>query len=191
MNQKLPKFANKKDKDCEDGCGRKIYRRSKICKFCSGKRKSKPGDEKYKTARIKDKDCAGGCGKKISRASTRCYSCSGRLNCFKRRRNPKHPYTNSNGYILIGVEDHPNKSKRGYVPEHRLVMEKHLGRYLEPHENIHHINGVRADNRIENLELWITKQPKGQRIEDLIEWAEEILRTYKKEKENGTQHSST
>jgi hypothetical protein len=135
--------------------------------------------EKYKTARIKDKDCAGGCGKKIARASTRCYSCSGRLNCNKRRRNPKYPYTNSNGYILVGVEEHPYKTKRGYVPEHRLVMEKHLNRYLEPHENVHHKNGIRSDNRLEYLELWITKQPKGQRIEDLIQWAEEILAKYK------------
>jgi hypothetical protein len=181
MNNKLPKYANKKDKDCEDGCGRKITRRAKICVFCSGQRKSKLKEQKYISARIKDKDCAGGCGRKIARASNRCYSCSGKLNCFKRRRSPKYPYTNSNGYVLIGAENHPYKSKRGYVPEHRLVMEKHLGRYLLPHENIHHINGIRNDNRIENLELWVTKQPKGQRVEDLIKWAKEILQTYKKE----------
>jgi len=191
MKRKLPRFANKKDKDCEDGCGRKIVRKSKICVYCSGKRKSKPAEQKVKTARIKDKDCAGGCGKKIARASTRCYSCSGRLNCHKRRRNPKHAYMTHAGYILIGVDDHPYKQKKGYVAEHRLVMEKKIGRYLLPHENVHHINGVRSDNRIENLELWSTKQPKGQRVEDLVEWAEEILQLYKKDKTNDIEQSGT
>ena len=77
-----------------------------------------------------------------------------------------------------------NKSSYGYavkniggkqVKEHRKVMAEYLGRELLAHENVHHKNGVRDDNRIENLELWSTSQPYGQRVEDKIKWATEFL----------------
>jgi hypothetical protein len=61
---------------------------------------------------------------------------------------------------------------------HRYVMEQYLGRPLTKDENIHHINGDRADYRLENIELWNTAQPKGQRIEDKIAYAKEILAQY-------------
>jgi len=57
------------------------------------------------------------------------------------------------GYLLIRVVNHPFADSRGYVREHRLVMEKHLDRYLEPEEIVHHKNGIRDDNDIENLNL--------------------------------------
>jgi hypothetical protein len=56
------------------------------------------------------------------------------------------------------------------ILEHRFIWQQHHGRVLRPFENIHHINGIRHDNRIENLELWTKAQPCGQRPEDLVKW---------------------
>jgi hypothetical protein len=83
----------------------------------------------------------------------------------------KKPTRDYNGYVY-----------RGQRPEHRIVMEEHLGRRLLPTENVHHKNGIRNDNRIENLELWTRNQPPGQRVEDKVNWAVELLQMYAPEK---------
>lgn len=82
------------------------------------------------------------------------------------------------GYLMAWAPGHPRASNGKYVFEHVLVMEEMLGRYLLPGENVHHRNGVRDDNRPENLELWIEPQPAGIRGRDAVAWAREILARY-------------
>lgn len=88
-----------------------------------------------------------------------------------RRRKPE-------GYVLLYRPEHPNARKDGRVAEHTVVMADKLGRPLNPGENVHHKNGIRDDNRPENLELWRKSPTPGQRVSDLVEFARQILNEY-------------
>lgn len=74
----------------------------------------------------------------------------------------------SNGYIMILQPDHPYCNGKGYVMEHRLVMEEYLGRYLTKKEDVHHLNGIKTDNGIENLQI-VSKSEHGKITHPIID----------------------
>ena len=85
------------------------------------------------------------------------------------------------GYVQVRTTP-GNGNKGKYTYQHRLVMEQMIGRALVKGETVHHKNGIRNDNRPENLELWAEAQPYGQRVEDKVAYAIEILKQYAPER---------
>jgi len=88
-------------------------------------------------------------------------------------------YYSGDGYVLLYYPEHPNSDSNGQLREHVFVMSEHLGRPIEDGESVHHKNGIRDDNRLENLELWSSSHPKGQRVNDVIDFCIGYLTKYK------------
>lgn len=154
-------------KECTS-CGGNFQGRRQKCGPCIGREyREKVGNR-----------CAD-CGKVIKPGAVRCKSHQSE---FKRESSVGH--RTAKGYVVLSRPEHPNARANGQIFEHVLVMSDNLGRPLLPEENVHHKNGDKADNRIENLELWSTSQPTGQRVEDKIRWAREIIALYSDPKEN-------
>src|SRR5690348_8962604 len=142
---------------------------------------------------VEPKECAG-CGRRFQPSSRhlRCPACRSRTICVCGRPKQAKSATcgscrtelgsaNGNwrggrtrhkrGYVMVHVPNHPRALSGPYVFEHILVVEEMLGRFLEPFESVHHRNGVKDDNRPENLELWTRPHPTGIRVSDAVAWA--------------------
>lgn len=151
--------------------------------FCDAHRHRAATNDTRPARDIAERECAFPACDRIARTKGYCtghyqqHRTSGELRPLKV---PSGRYINSNGYALVYKPDDPSTTKNGWVMEHRWVMAEHLGRPLYPDENVHHINGVRDDNRLENLELWSSSQPSGQRVEDKLAWARQILERYER-----------
>ncbi len=86
-------------------------------------------------------------------------------------------FINKDGYVQVRDQEHKN-AIGGYVLEHVKIMSEHLHRPLKKGETVHHKNGIRDDNHLGNLELWCSKHPPGQRVDDLLGFCIEILLEY-------------
>ena len=141
----------------------------KLCIKC--KRPREPSSRQFKCSRCRAeiyKHPCKDCGKPVHHNSQRCFSCAH----AKIAKDALGLTRHKKGYIYIRVG-----SK--YRPQHAVILEQHLGRKLFSSERVHHRNGIKDDNHLNNLELWASNHPAGARVTDLLQWARHLIKTYK------------
>lgn len=152
------------DKLCANGCNKPCAPRYKVCQKCRhGAPVPCPTCDGLKTA-----------GAEVCKYCRRKAAIGPNHSCWRGGR-----IIDGHGYARVWKPDDVRANCGRYMKEHTIVMEKTLGRQMLPHESVHHRNGIKSDNRPKNLELWSKSHPCGQRIEDKVQWAIELLRLYK------------
>lgn len=151
--------------ECGCGCGRIILRNDghgHIRRFYFNHQSRKKGI--FECDRCADKnwliECACGCGGVITKRHNHGSHYRTTINSHRLKGELSRHWkggkriAKDSGYVLVRKPNHPRQTKTGYVREHILIMEEYLGRYLTKCEVVHHKNGNRRDNRLENLELY-------------------------------------
>ena len=162
------------------------------CVCCGKDVERKP----YQVSRAKNSFCSKVCfyNHKNTRTRKECMQCGEIIEVPYKEASKNKFCSHKCSSLWHSKENHPawnggrSITKEGYIYrwsgedrskiEHRVIFEQYLGRPLEKDEIIHHKNGDRSDNRLENLELWTKNHPMGQRVEDKIKWAIEFLNKY-------------
>lgn len=120
-----------------------------------------------RTIIVKERNCVV-CGKQFRKASSAEHAtcsreCKYKSPFFKRFGANNHQWAGGQrkdigGYVLLYAPQHPSADLKGYVREHRIILEAHLGRLLNDAEVVHHRNHLKDDNRLENLELMTNRE---------------------------------
>lgn len=145
---------------CET-CGTPVYANRSARAKRQGRFCSKPCYDKWQSKPPVIKPCRV-CGKEmrhkpsqaaVQTCSRACHALGRILRPLDRIHNGKPAKLDNHGYVMLWEPAHPNKTLKGWQYEHRLVVEKRLGRYLTSDEQVDHINGIKGDNRPMNLQV--------------------------------------